>query len=176
MKHGWYTAELGRRLNKRVQASSWADLRVYFDHGEKDMSKRTVPYFGEYGTSTTLAFVDIAVVNEQSGKVLVLCEVEEEGANPKKVIGDCLNIFLSDYVSIGRKRYNPRGAHFILGARVDEKGNSKDKISKLEHRIPNIIRKDALKGMRLKFIPVSDPDRLLDRLEDRICRIIGIRN
>jgi len=128
------------------------------------------------GTSTTLAFVDIAVVNEKSGKVLVLCEVEEEGANPKKVIGDCFNIFLCDYVCIGRKRYDPRGAHFILGARVDEKGNSKDKISKLEHRIPTAIKKDALKGIRLKFIPESDPDRLLDRLEDRICKIIGIRN
>lgn len=174
MEHGKYTAMLGRKLDERIRASGRGELKVFFDHGTKGESKRTVPYFSEYGTSTTLAFVDIAIVNEKSMEVLVLCEIEEEGANPKKVIGDCFNIFLSDYVCIGGKRYDPRGAHFLLGIRVNERGNAKEKLSELEKRIPAAIRNDALKGIKLRFICGTDTKVLLGRLEKRILGILEV--
>jgi len=174
MEHGKNTAELGRRIRGRIREAGREDLEVFFDHGRRGESKRPVPYFDHYDASTSLAFVDIAVISKGTNRVLVLCEVEEEGANPKKIIGDCFNIFLSDFVRIERRPYDFKGAHLILGVRVHEKGKAARKISSLEKRIPACIKEEALKGIKLQLVPEPDRDILLDRLEDRICEIAGI--
>lgn len=106
LEHGKYTAKLGRRLRERIRLTGRRDIKVFFDHGKPGESPRIVPYFGEYCRATTQAFVDIAIVNENTKSVIVLCEVEEEGVNPKKVIGDCCNIFISDSVMIGGTPYD----------------------------------------------------------------------
>jgi hypothetical protein len=175
MEHGKNTAELGRRIRRRIDRAGRKDLEIFFDHGIKNESKRPVPYFGSYGTSTSLAFVDIAVINKDTNRVLVLCEVEEEGANPKRIIGDCFNIFLSDSVWIGKRPYDHKGAYFVLGVRIGEMGRAADKISQLEKRIPASVKQEALKDIKLQFISEANSDALLNRLEGCICESLEIR-
>jgi len=134
-----------------------------------------VPYFGHYGTSTTLAFVDLAIVNTDTKSVLELCEIEEEGANPKKVIGDCFNIFISDFVCIGRKQYDLNGAHLLLGVRVESKGRSSEKITNLRKRIKASVKEEFLKDIELEFVTVHDYASLVSRLETQICEILGVQ-
>ena len=71
MSGGKYTAELGRRVRKCIGEMGDKDLAVYFDHGEKDESSKIVPFFGDYGTATTLSNADLAVVRQK--KVLLIC-------------------------------------------------------------------------------------------------------
>ncbi len=169
-----YTAELGRRLTERVKSSGNEALGVYFDHGVAGESKRVVPYFDAYSLSTTLAFVDIAVVNEHSKSVIVLCEVEEEGANPKRVIGDCFNIFISDSICIGGIRYDISNARLLLGVRIPDRGESQNKIRKILTRIQETVRKEHVKGITIEPLCESDYRMLVDRLERHLCDLVGI--
>lgn len=175
MEHGKYTAELGRALRSRLESSVKGHIRVYFDHGSRGQSNRIVPYFGEYKTSTTLAFVDLAIVDTETSSVLVLCEIEEEGANPKKVIGDVLNVFLSESVCVEGRRYDASCSHFLLGAKVDRKGNSAEKICRLRERIEESIKEESRKGIVLEFVTAFDHESLVHRLETRICEIVGFQ-
>lgn len=174
LEHGKYTAELGRRLKARAKSAGKEDLGVYFDHGAAGESQRVVPYFDVYDLSTTLAFVDIAVVNERTKSIIVLCEVEEEGANPKKVIGDCYNIFISDSVCIGRIPYDLSKARLLLGIKIPDKGDSGRKVRKILARIQTTVREDRLKGITIELTCESDYRTLVDRLEGSICELVGI--
>lgn len=175
MEHGRHTANLGRRLRGRIEKSSNKDLRVFYDHGRKGESNRVVPYYDSYDTSTTLAFVDIAIVNTRTAEVLILCEVEEEGANPKKIIGDCMNVFLADSVCIGRRRFDPSGAFLIVGVVAEEKGNASMKAKKLETRIQASSVLGSSKGIKLQIVPCPDPGALLDALEKTILKLVKAR-
>lgn len=174
LEHGKYTVELGRRLRERIESAGREDLQVFFDHGKDGESQRVVPYFGNYDLSTTLAFVDLAIVNKDTKSTLVLCEVEEEGVNPKKVIGDCMNIFVSDRICVGRQPYSINNAHFLLGTKVGIKGKGGDKVKNLEARIPSLMKDEAVRGIRLEFVTASDLRELTRALDARMCRIVGI--
>jgi hypothetical protein len=116
------------------------------------------------------------VVDSRKRKILLLCEIEEEGANPKKIVGDCVNVFLSDSVCIAGKPYEVEGSHLVVGIAVEGKGTAADKARKLEPRIQACIRKEAQKGIRLELITESDPQALIDKLESHICGLVGIRD
>lgn len=174
MEHGKFTAELGRKLTARIESADRKELRVFFDHGDSGESMRVVPYFDDYDLSTTLAFVDIAIVDEDTKSVLVLCEVEEEGVNPKKVIGDCCNILISDSVCIQKKSYDVSDATFLLGVKVPERGKSSQKISNLKSRIQDSLREESLRSIKLEFICEPNCRSLINRLETRICGIVCV--
>jgi hypothetical protein len=175
LEHGKYTAELGRTLRRRMESTGREDLQVFFDHGKDGESQRVVPYFENYDLSTSLAFVDLAVVNKNTKSVLVLCEVEEEGVNPKKVIGDCMNLFVSDRVRIGRVDYSIKNAHFLLGTKVGIKGKGGEKVKSLEARIPLLIKDDSKRGIKLEFVTAPDCKELISVLDAKICGIVNIR-
>jgi len=177
LNYGEYTRALGENLRKDVKESTNPDLEVYYDHGKKGESCNIVPYFGKYGADTTLSNADLAVVSKTSKKLLVLCEIEEEGAKPKLVIGDVANIFLADKVRIKGNDYNPNNAVFILGVRVEKKGknkNAESKVASIGNLVPKIVKNKSLRGIKVITITRLTYDELIGELEKEICRIIGV--
>lgn len=114
MSNGAHTGELGKRLYKNYKSTAHD---VYYDHsnGNEPNICRPTPFFGEYSNASTLSRVDIAVVNKNAGTVELIAEIEESGAPPKKVIGDVVNIMLSEQVRINGKDYGYGDITFILG-------------------------------------------------------------
>ena len=175
MEHGKYTADLGRRLSEDIKSSGRRDLTVLFDHGRQGESTRVVPYFGDYGRSTTLAFVDVTVANKNTKSVAVLCEVEEEGVTPKKVLGDCFNIFISDYAMIGGTPYDLSHTQIVLGVRASEKGDSRSKVTAMLDRIMSVVKEPYRRDIvLLEPVFAEDNESLVLRLEDRIIEILGV--
>lgn len=177
MNYGEWTSTLGKNLTEDVKKSTNPDLEVYYDHGEKGESCNIVPYFGKYGTDTTLSNADLAIVSKTRKKLLVLCEIEEEGAKPKLVIGDVANIFLADNVRINRNDYKPKNAVFILGVRVEKKGknqNAESKVASIGNLVPKIVKKKSLRGIKVLTITKPTYKDLIDELEKEICRIINV--
>jgi len=177
LNYGEWTSTLGRNLKEDVKESTNPDLEVYYDHGKKGESYNIVPYFGEYGTDTTLSNVDLAIVSKTRNKLLVLCEIEEEGAKPKLVIGDVANIFIADKVRINRNDYKPKNAVFILGIRVEKKGNNQNaesKVASIGNLVPKIVKKKSLRGIKVMTITKSTYDELISELDKEICRLIGV--
>jgi len=62
-------------------------------------------WFGSiYRRDTWLAFLDIAVVSRDSENALVLVEIEEAIATPKKLTADVLTTLIADHVTFQSKR------------------------------------------------------------------------
>lgn len=178
MNYGEWTSTLGKYLTEDVKKSSNPDLDVYCDHGKKGESCNIVPYFGKYGTDTTLSNVDLAIISKTGNKLLVLCEIEEEGAKPKLVIGDIANIFLADNVRIKGNDYKPKNAVFILGVRVEKKGkkqNADSKVASIGNLVLKIVKKKSLRGIKVMTITKSTYEELIDELEKEICRTIDVK-
>lgn len=135
---------MGKSLSSILQQKGYEHIKVFYDHGCNDDPNccRPTTYFDDYSTATTLAQIDLAIVDVTSGNVSVICEIEEEGASPKKILGDIFSILLAENVMIKRKKYQLNNFHYILGVRVPGKGLSSEKIKKIEKkfRIFNYIK------------------------------------
>lgn len=177
MNHGEWTSALGKNLKEDVNKSSNPELEVYCGHWKKGESSKIVPYFGKYGTDTTLSNADLAIVSKTGKKLLVLCEIEEEGAKPKLIIGDVANIFLADNVRINGDDYRPNNALFILGVRVEKNvknQNAESKVASIGNLLPKIVKKKNLRGIQVLTITKPTYEDLIGELEKEICRITSI--
>lgn len=83
-------------------------------------------------------------------------QIEEGGAPPKKVIGDIVNIILSERVRINDVDYGHDDMTFILGVKVNSKGNSEKKTRSICKKLAEINEKTGNKKMDI--IPIFDSD------------------
>lgn len=171
MEHGRYTADLGEKLEEWLRSQDLPDLKVYYDHGRKGLSK-VVPYFGEYSRATTLSFVDFAVVDTACRQALVLCELEEEGASPKKVIGDIGNLLMAEWLCIGGQRYSFDYSHVIVGICVRDGGKSKVKAEAICRRARMMVTPKRLRGLTLRVRANTDCRILVDEVSDEIKEVV----
>lgn len=65
---------------------------------------RPAPFLKANGPPIKLAFVDIAIADNNK-MMKVLCEVEESYSPPKKIIGDIVDVLLSDNILINGEEY-----------------------------------------------------------------------
>ena len=174
MEHGKYTKRLGKTLIRILEGSP--RIKVFYDHGGKDDPNtcKPTPYFREYSRASTLANIDIAIVNENDSKVNVLCEIEEEGGTPKKIIGDVCGVFLAEGIMIKNADYSFDKLHFIFGIKVKEKGKSAEKAKELENRIPKMVRPELLDKIKIQFVYNIDYEKLISSLKGEICKIVDI--
>ena len=171
MEHGQYTAGMGERLEAWLAGQNQPHQKVYYDHGTRRMSK-VVPFFGDYSRATTLAFVDFAVVDTRRRKALVLCEIEEQGASPKKVIGDIGNLLMAEWLCIGGQRYSFDDAYVILGICVRPGGHSEDKANAICRRLKRMVKSQRLRGMTIRVRAKTDCLTLVDAVSEEIERVI----
>jgi hypothetical protein len=131
MKHGQYTARLGKILTRSLREKVDVDAEVFYDHGDKSEPNvcQPTPYFEKYCAATTLANIDLVIIS-QNNKEIMLCEIEEEGANPKKIIGDVVALFLAEGIRIKNEDYRLDDfdqIHLILGIVIKRRGKAEDK-------------------------------------------------
>jgi hypothetical protein len=161
MEHGHNTAKMGETLEKWLDGQNHPNLKVYYDHGQKRLSK-VVPFFGDYSRATTLAFVDCAVVDTARGRALVLCEIEEKGAAPKKVIGDVCNLLLAESLCIGGEKYSFDDALIVIGIRVQDGGQSEAKAKAICRRIKRMVTPKRLRDLRIRVRAETNCDDLVE--------------
>lgn len=178
MKHGEYTAKLGRILTHILREKVDVDAEVFYDHGDKREPNvcQPTPYFQEYCSATTLANIDLVIIS-QNKKEIMLCEIEEEGANPKKIIGDVVTLFLADGIRIKNedhwlKDFNE--IYLILGIVAKEEGKSEDKAKEIHQRIENIVRPELLEKISVQFIYGKNYEQLIGNLERTSLAMLGI--
>jgi len=154
MSNGAHTGELGKRLYKKYKSTAHD---VYYDHsnGNEPNLCRPTPFFGEYSNASTLSRVDIAVVNKKTDSVELIAEIEESGAEPKKVIGDVVNIILSEQVRIKDKDYGYGDITFILGIKANPNGEREKKIRRICEKL---MENNEKKGNKIYIIPVFGSD------------------
>ena len=156
---GKHTTILAKRLMQKLESQS--RYAVYYDpheHGTGEKNEcHPTPFFGDYSGTSTLSHVDIVIVDSKNKKVRILCEIEESGTSPKGVIGDIVNIMLSEKLRIrdSNKPYNYEYDKplLILGIHPNTKKNEKNKKKKVEN-----IKKKVEEGLvpRLRNI-IEEP-------------------
>jgi len=119
---------------------------VYYDHGDKATDPNVAVPKGFYGESVSnlnrLADVDIITVSKD-GKAILLIEIEERPASPKKVLGNILAIMMCNKFAVKVKRKQKyyqvnKYTHLFFGCLYKEKGFGKEKIENLRKRIKDI--------------------------------------
>lgn len=161
---GKKTAELAQKLYGELAEKLGKDLHPQLVRCEP------TPYFGrKCSNGSTLSNVDLAIVDKNK-KVIVLCEVEEQEATPKQIIGDIVNIFLADRIKIQRKNYNLNKMYFILGVKVKERGKSADKAKNLEKRIQGKLPDLSDK---IEVVISDDIDELINNIKKKIVDKMG---
>jgi len=145
-RHGQFTADLGRQLRDEIESRTSGRLRAHFDHGGSD-SDRIVTHLGEKSSrANALSYIDVAVVegddrvlsDRDSRRVVLLGEIEEEGARPKKIIGNLCNILFADGVQISGSHYYLDKTHLLIGVRCSERNKSREKTQEIVARIKKI--------------------------------------
>jgi hypothetical protein len=107
MAHGELTARAARELEQRIQDPGFD---ILFDHGDlnidpPDRVGNISSWFGpKYSAKSQLALLDIAVVDDQEDRALVLIEIEETSSNPKVAIGDAFGTILGDHITFQGRR------------------------------------------------------------------------
>lgn len=121
---GKLTEELGKNLTQRLNSQS--KYHVYYAHGKKTEEKNVCRPTPISRDEYSLSFIDIVIVEnaEKKKKVKLLCEIEESGVAPKKIIGDIVNILVSDKMRILGENCEYDRPQLILGLKVNEKGES----------------------------------------------------
>ncbi|MGD0549251.1 MAG: hypothetical protein ABSA81_01735 [Candidatus Bathyarchaeia archaeon] len=101
------TTRIARKLSERYSSRP---LDVLYSHGERGTDPEEqlgliVCWFGSKDTRDShLAFPDIAVVSQGSSRVLVLIEIEESSAPPKKLMADALTTLIGDHITFQGRR------------------------------------------------------------------------
>ena len=173
-----YTGALGEELSKYVESRTNGRLLVYFDHGPS-RSKKIVAHLGDKPSrANNLSYVDIAVVERigdpvgRPPRVVLLCEIEEEGARPKKIVGDLCNLIFAEGLSVGTSIYHLRGTSLLLGIRTAEDSMSEKKANDLIRRIRQWI--DHVTIADIKCVNGSTYPVLMDAVRKEVLRTSGI--
>ena len=121
---GEMTAVLGRRL---AQALAPFGLDVLYDHGqgeEEAVGKPTLWFGSDYGRPTRLGAVDIAVVERERDRALVLFEIEESTADPKRLLGDVFATLFSEHLTMPAQNHRRliAGQHTTLAVLAKIRG------------------------------------------------------
>ena len=175
LKQGNKTAIIGHQLVERYNDSKFI---VYYDHGDKKMDKANVceptPYNKIKSDENTLSNIDIAIVEKKENKLRILIEIEESQAEPKKIIGDMMNIILADHILIKKIPYNLIvEPHFILGVIVNNKeGASEKKIRWVSNEILNILKQINREQYIFHLIIVNDFISLKTKVEEKVDKIL----
>lgn len=171
MSNGVYTGDLGYRLYKKYKNTAHD---VYYAHsgneGDEPNLCHPTPFFGEHSKASTLSWVDIAVVNKNTVKIELIAEIEESGAEPKKVIGDVVNIILSEQVRIKDNDYEYGDTTLILGAKENPSGDREKKTRRICKKLMEINENTGNKKMEIIPIFDGDVEALAQKVENEIER------
>lgn len=170
MDLGVYSGKLGYQLYEKYIDTVHI---VYYAHSGTNPSdepncRHPTPFFDKCSNETKLSYVDIAVVNKWKNSIELIVEIEESGAEPKKILGDVANIILSDKMRIKGKDYNFEDLTVILGVNVNSRGKSKEKTKRICQKLMRINKLVGNKKIELILIFDNDLEALFKKLKRKI--------
>jgi hypothetical protein len=179
-RHGQFTQNLGRHLRDAIESRTNGGLRVHFDHGGSE-SEKIVAHMGEKSSrANALSYIDIAVVEEacnvvlgvESQRVVLLCEVEEEGARPKKIIGNLCNILFANGVQISGSHYHLDKTYVLLGVRCSERSKAEEKTEEIIERVKKIANRELI--VDIKGVYGCSCPELMEIVKQEILEVSGV--
>ena len=175
MDHGLYTGEIGYKLYKKYVNGFHM---IYYDHGKNKKNEpnycHPTPFFDDCSRTSTLSYVDVAVVNRKTNLIELIAEIEESGAEPKKIIGDIVNIILSEQIRIKGKDYEYGDIVFILGIKANPMGGAEEKTKMVCQKLTQINEKIGDKKIELIAVFDNDLKTLIKKVEREIDRKLAI--
>jgi hypothetical protein len=162
-KHGKQTGEFGRWLYEYLRNSSrYRDLAVFYDHGDKLEDPNVAAIKGFFGSRVTqsnrLADIDVMVASPDKEAILLI-EIEEGQASPKKLLGDVFAILFCNQLAVkvgNRQEYYticPETRLLIASASSSQSGRV-EKIDKvIRPRLQQFAgAEDAIRAKNIEFI------------------------
>ena len=174
MKHGMYTARIGERLHYEF-AGQYEGIELLYDHGRKG-SHIAVPFLGRRSsTASSLSHADIVVLDKRKKpeKAIVVCEIEEGHAEPKRIIGDICNVLLARKLRALGSDYSLLGCTVILGVKTEPEGMSEAKARRLVKAILRMAKSEVLQRKRITLVCASDFGILERRVRRAILRSVA---
>lgn len=174
-KHGEYTGILGDRLfdDPFFENNS---LFLAADHGSKSKGI-AIPYLGRsYTSATNLSHLDIAIIDlMRPHRAILVCEIEEEKADPKKIIGDLFNIYMANYLSVRHdnigEQYTLKNASIILGIRSSENSPPGKKAKNIVRKLSKMLSEEVKAGKKIHLVFGQEYDELIRGVEKKINKI-----
>jgi hypothetical protein len=98
----------GEITAKIVDNLQFEGYNVFSDHGTTSeyAGKIVSTLEKDYSRKDELSQLDIAIVEQNSGKVVVLVEIEETSDRPKTILGDIFSVLLGEYICFNGKDLN----------------------------------------------------------------------
>jgi len=140
---GEWTTNVARKLSRKYGSRG---LDVLYSHGKKgtDPEKQLgniVCWFGSvFERRAMLAYLDIAVVSQDTSRVLALVEIEESSATPKKLMADAFTTLIGDHITFQRKRELKVGrwTRLIVLAKAEKVATGSLQLELLQERLNEI--------------------------------------
>ena len=168
--NGEKTGVLGAELKAILEggtSSQDTGLKVHYDHERKKNREgkwfRAVAYMDELGhpdRATSLSYVDLIVVKGKTA--LVICEMEESGADPKTIIGDVYNLLIADGIRHSDSEYTIEDAHIVLGFTAKEGGRGEEKATLIRDRLLKAFEAGYRRRLSIEVICRPGADELKD--------------
>ncbi len=103
--YGQLTAKVAQNITPAMRKKGY---EVIHDHGSpSDSIGKIVSWYGKgekCERETELSQLDVAIVEPNSGKAVVLIEIEETNDKPKVLLGDTLCVLMGDHICFRGRR------------------------------------------------------------------------
>ena len=159
-------------------------FHVFYDHGRKGLDHNVAVPKGFYGEEifrkNWLVDTDI-IIGSRDDDTILLIEVEERQASPKKILGNIFAIMMCNNFAVKlnqKQKYFKvtENTHLLLACLYNEKGYGKEKIENLQKRIEEIDRfPDGIPSKNISFIWGSNLKQLMNDLENAVTKFLESR-
>ncbi len=97
-KHGPLTAAIGSQL-------SFENYAVFYDHGtaSENVGKIVSTLKQANGKDDELSQIDLAIVEQNTDKIVALVEIEETSDRPKILLGDIFGVLFGNHIFFKRR-------------------------------------------------------------------------
>jgi hypothetical protein len=106
-------------------------------------------------------------------RAVVVCEIEEGRAEPKRIIGDICNVLLARKLRAVGFDYSLLDCVVILGIRIKAQGMSEAKARRLVRAISKMAKSEILQRKRITLVCASDLNILERRVGKAIRRAVA---
>lgn len=139
-------------------------LRIYSDHIGK-RRQRLWSFFGdEPHRQNLLSSVDILIADSERGEALLVLEIEETGASPKKLLGDVFAVALGEHIAAGGLAYKvTRDTELWVCFPAKAKGSQRGRAEALKDRIRERLA-DLTNPLHFSFIIVESRRDLVEEI------------
>ena len=149
-----------------------AGLQLFHDH-TLEGAQHVRCFFGcEPHGWNTLSLVDLLIADRESGKALLIIEVEETGADPKRMLGDVFAVALSEHISVWESGDKQKPVTYEITPETEvwvcfpatKAGGQRKRAEKLKQRIPQKLRIPV----HVDFVIVETWDDLVPKVAARV--------